>query len=82
MTGKETMPHNNALGETDGSDANIEKRLSEMNMQLIRMMTEFVKQEEKTAERYRECIDRLQEQNKKLTDMLEKMMRDEEENEK
>lgn len=72
MTGEESMSRNESVENAGGSDANIEKRLSEINMQLIRMMTEFVKQETKITERYRECIDRLQEQNAKLTGMLEK----------
>lgn len=60
MTGEGSMSRNES-SEGGGTDADIERRLSEMNMQLIRMMTEFVRQETKITERYRDCIDRLQE---------------------
>lgn len=81
MTGEGSMSRNES-SEGSGTDADIERRLSEMNMQLIRMMTEFVRQETKITERYRDCIDRLQEQNEKLSGMIEKMIPDEQPNRK
>lgn len=81
MTGEGSMSRNES-SESGGTDADIERRLSEMNMQLIRMMTEFVRQETKITERYRDCIDRLQEQNEKLSGMIEKMIPDEQPNRK
>ena len=81
MTGEGSMSRNES-SEGSGTDADIERRLSEMNMQLIRMMTEFVRQETKITERYRDCIDRLQEQNEKLSGMIEKMIPDEQSNKK
>ena len=81
MTGEGSMSRNES-SEGGGTDADIERRLSEMNMQLIRMMTEFVRQETKITERYRDCIDRLQEQNEKLSGMIEKMIPDEQPNRK
>ena len=81
MTGEGSMSRSESA-EGGGTDADIERRLSEMNMQLIRMMTEFVRQETKITERYRDCIDRLQEQNEKLSDMIEKMIPDEQPNRK
>lgn len=81
MTGEGSMSRNES-SEGGGTDADIERRLSEMNMQLIRMMTEFVRQETKITERYRDCINRLQEQNEKLSGMIEKMIPDEQPNRK
>ena len=75
MTGEGSMSRSEAA--TDGSDGdNAEKRLNEMNMQLLRMITEFIRQENKIAERYRESIDRLEEQNARLTELIEKLLAD------
>jgi putative phage repressor len=82
MTGEGSMSRNESAEGAGGTNADIERRLSEMNMQLIRMMTEFVRQETKITERYRDCIDRLQEQNEKLSGMMEKMISDEQPNRK
>ncbi len=89
MTGEESMSRSMVSDSVEETEADIEKRLTEMNMQMIRMMTEFVKQEAIITDRYRECIDRLQsqcdrlqEQNLKLADMLEKAMSDEQPNPK
>lgn len=79
MTGEGSMSRSESA-EGSGANADIERRLSEMNMQLIRMMTEFVRQETKITERYRDCIDRLQEQNEKLSVLIEKMIPDEQPN--
>lgn len=79
MTGEGSMSRSESA-EGSGAKADIERRLSEMNMQLIRMMTEFVRQETKITERYRDCIDRLQEQNEKLSVLIEKMIPDEQPN--
>lgn len=79
MTGEGSMSRSESA-EGNGANADIERRLSEMNMQLIRMMTEFVRQETKITERYRDCIDRLQEQNEKLSVLIEKMIPDEQPN--
>lgn len=75
MTGEGSMSRiESAENGSDGKS--IEQRLGEMNMQMIRFVTEFVRQEAKITESYRENIDRLQEQNAKLTDMIEKILRD------
>lgn len=76
MTGEGGMSRNESENNTDQTNAGLEKRLSDINMQMIRFVTEFVRQEAKIAESYRESIDRLQKQNAKLTDIIEKMLQD------
>lgn len=79
MTGEGGMSRTEPDGNTGEQDAGgLEKRLSDINMQMIRFVTEFVRQEEKKIAMYREDINRLQVQNAQLTEIIAKMVQERE----
>ena len=83
MTGEGSMSRNEPVENSGTDDDDIEKRFVKMHMQMLRIMTEFIKREENNAAQYREHIDHLVEecehlrkQNLELTGMLKEIMTD------
>ncbi len=79
MTGEGVMSRTEPEDHAGEADAGLEKRLGDMNLQMIRMLREFVEREKRIAESYRESIDRLQEQNARLTGIIERLLADRQE---